>query len=956
MPTFQVLPPVESGSSLIARALGEGAAQGISKSLEEFRRSNALEAAGYPREWGRLPPDILNLTIKTHGAQLAKREKDLGKVGPTFDFYKKNFGFKDVPENDLQGIYKSARGLVEQGYAPDEAVENAFTSYRTKSLEAPREEKGGRSALKSLSETPAKALLGASAFLPEIGKAAKGLFAPPEERAPAEARENIPALLREAEDAGPRVYNKFLSTLSNEEFMSLPREQRIAISKQLGSEIIPQEVERTLARGILGRGGADRIAQMGGLPDVEFAPPGGQVLGETTGRLLRDLGLFGMAGLAPTVPGKAALAGGLFGATEAGEQALAGEKPTLGSVATAALTGAGAELAVPLIGKLFRFLGNKIPMAGKAGTRTAGETAAEAVKPPKIREIGLKPGEVPPPPPLGPQNAKEAQEIYNQIVNDAVKNLGERGITLEMINSGDRAAISELSKEANKVADLYKQAEKMNLKEFHKQRNELLKKLPESPLEKYYAPAKEVSRTPATLAKEAERIKPLETKVHQNERRARDLQYQILSADQELRSGKLNPAEIERIRSARELNALSHKRAMEEIFNTKFEIKYGKAPATMEEISKQIETTFDELRKGIKDPTVKKLQDFKKGFDRDRALIDEANRLADRGVLPGPEVVDEYLKIHREYLKNYDVLIDELKTFIKEHKGQPRWGVKVKNAEDVLQTVQNAKQLGEAKVRLQEDKRKALGHLERPSGSFLKNALRDTRKDIDAFQKDLFKWHKIAEGREKLVSEVAKERIKPLPEVAQTERAKETVSAAKEAAKDPTGPKVKTAAERSGMTNEEYQDYIKKISEKAAKAKEQIKSGTASPETELSLVKQILSAYTKAPKLAKGVINGVVVGTIQGLSEEYFGFKPNQALVASGVAAATQGNIGIRSGAAGVATYVSKYIRDTFNSASADKLRELRKNPNEYNEYYRKLKHKYGDARAAKIRKEALEP
>jgi hypothetical protein len=923
MPQLQILPAAPSFGSELGKALGGGFGKGVSEGLQE--------------------------RLNTFHDEKLKLEKNRVKHAGTHKFHKNEFGFKDIPEEDNLEIFKAGRKYIEQGFDHDEAVEKAFQDYRLKSEEE-IEDKEPPSFAKRIGEIPVRALAGLSGAIPELLSGAKKIFAPPEERAPKIPRENIPERLEEAEKLGPQVYNKFLSTLSNEEFMSLPRNKQIELSQQLGQQIIPQEVGQTLARGILGRGGAERLAQAGGLPTVEFGTEPAQAVGETTGRLLRDLGLFQAAGQFAGLGKRAGAAGGLFGGAAAGEQALAGEAPTIGTVAPAALFGAGAEVAPEILGRLFRFLGNKLPI----------KRAVPGKRPPAIKEIEFKPGKIPPPPTPGPQTAQEAQSLYNDIVNESVKNLSERGITLEAINAGDPTALKELQKESNKVAGLFKDAEKINLKEFQKQQKDILKKIPESPLEKYYAPKKEVVRKPETIAKELERIKPIETSIKQNERRVRDLQYQILSADEQLRSGVLNAQEAERVRATRKVNAFSHAKAMDAIKNAKFDIKYGRPPATSEEIGKQITDTFEKLREGIKNPSAKKVELFRKGFERDKALIDDAQRLAARGRLPGPEVFDEYIKIHREYVKSYDDLLNELKDFISENKGKPKLSAKVKNAENLAKIVKNNQKLGKAKIALQEDKRKALRILEKPSGAFIKNSLRDTKRDIEAFQKDFFKWNKIAEGPEKKVAEIAKEKIKPLPKVAEkakdtAKEFKETAQAAEAAAKDPTGPKLKSAAERAGMTKEEYQEYIRKIRNKMEDAGAKIKLGTASPETEKGIIKDLLLRYKKLPQIPKALVGGVIIGTIQGVGEEVFGKKIPQTLLFLPAYGAIKGGVGTRTGAGAIASLVSNFIRKTFNSASANRLKELRKNPREYNAHYRKLQSKYGNARAAKIRREALQ-
>ncbi len=952
-------------------------AEAIPQFIQQQRQEKAEEQE-FQKLTGRsgknLPPEYRKKVLE-------QQTKSLEKVGSTFDFYRKNFGFEDLPPEDLQSIYLNARNLVEQGYSPDDAVQNSFRSYTTQSLVGPAGEER-KATGKGLMGAPIGGAFGVAGSLGAVKEGAKKLFAPPEERAPAEPRANIQQLLQEADMKGPREFNKLLSTLSREEFLQLPKNQQIALSKQIG-EIAQQESERTIARGIFGAKGVDKIAEAAGLPEIEFGTKQAQAVGETYGRLLRDYGLFRMAGAGPKQgPGpstlmKGARAATLFGGAAAGEQLLAGEEPTLGHVGLNALTGFAAEVAPELGIKLFKFLKSKIPV--KVPKPLHGPFKQPPPPP------GTRPRTPPPPPggPSGPQSAAEAGEVYNNIINDAVRNLEGRGITLEMVNAGDPAAIKALQEEASKATNLYKQAQKVNAKQFAKQQEEIVKKVSQSPLEKYYEPKKEVVSRPDTIAKNLERIKPLELSIKQNERRVRDLQYQILSADEAIREGKLLPQELERVRATRQSNALAHARAMNEIQNAKFEIKYGRAPMSLEDIGKQIETTFNELREGIKNPEAKKVETFKKGFERDKHMIDEALKLAERGKLPGPEVFDKYTKIHNEYLKAYDTLIDELSAFVKEHKGKPRWGKKVENTEKLLDVIKNQRKLSQAKIKLQEDKRKVMGLLEKPSGAFIKNSLRDIRKDVGAFQRDFFTWEKEigkyspGMGSKQRIEKIARERIKPLPEVQeatfqrQTQgpkeppkvekkhakgeagQAKETAEAAKEAAKNPTAENVETAAEYAGMTKEEYQEHLNKVRQKVEALQSKIKSGETTAKDEMGLFKQIMQGYKRLNRYPKAIVSGVVIGTAQGVIEELFGKKIPAGYISVG-GTFFPGGLGQRVVATTVSAAISLMIKNAFNSSAADKLADLRSRPAEYNEYYKKLKRRYGDTRAAKIRKEAL--
>jgi hypothetical protein len=958
------------------------------------------------RSFGEQMPALLEKQAKTKAKEFEKKQKEdalkqkaaelqkgkyRSQLPRSFKSYSQDFGFdKSIDEETRRGLLHQAENLLDQGYDPLEAVHSVYDSY----LKGVDEESiAGESKAEKEEFNVLKAMGGLSTHLPEIKKGVSKLFQARPEKAPEVPRKNIAQQLANVEN-NPREYNKLLSSLSREEFLALPREQQIAISKDIGQNIVPQEVERSIAQGILGKNGVQRIAEAGGLPELEFAPPGGEATGELFGQLLRDLGIFKGAGqIEGLVPRALAAGGGLAGA-KAVEKGLEGEAPTIKDVAPSFAYGAGAELAAPIFGKLFQYLGNKFkrPVKIPEILKEAEVNVAEGPpRPPKIKEIEFKPpkrefkvGEVPPEPSPGPVTTAEAKTMYNNVIDDAVKNLSQRGITVEAINRGEPAALNALGQEAEKLANIYKEADKLNIKALAKQRADIEKKLIVSPLEKYYVPAKEVTHTPERIAAEAIRIEPLEKQIKEQENKLRELQYSILKTDNLIRSGELTEEQIGKLRSNRDLDALAHARALNEIKNARFEIKYGRPPQTTESIQNQIDKTFTELRDGLKNPDAKKVGLFKKGLERDRHLIEQANKLIARGEIPGPEVFDEYIKIHEQYLRNYDALIKELTDFIAEHKNKARTGAKVQRAEDLLNLIKDTKKVGDAKVAIQKDKRRVQGILDKPSGVFYKQMLKELRKDVDAFQKDYFKWYKIAEGPHAKISEIGKKSIKPLSKVEKTPFMRKTLEAkeppkvkkrhlkeevgqkqefekakenAEKAAKNPTSENTEAAGKASDMSEEEIKDYMDKISEKIKNAKAKAKTGTITPKDEKNIFDEVMSIYKRFPRLAKTLINGTVLGAVQGLLEENTGWKPTQTQVGliSSVAADPK-KIGLRGGHAGViAALVYQQIHNAFDHSAESELKNKRGKPKEFDAYFKKLKEHYGETRANRIRKKAIQ-
>lgn len=547
--------------------------------------------------------------------------------------------------------------------------------------------------------------------------------------------------------------------------------------------------------------------------------------------------------------------------------------------------------------------------------------------------------------------AAKASGVPSQaIVEETASNLQGRGVDLTKVAEGDSAAVNEFNKELKKTAEIYKESERFHAKETLKRRAETAEKLKESPLEKYYAPKEE----PGVRAQASEELRtaPLKERVKALEPEVQHAYRQLLSSENALRNarGKATEDVLARLKANVEMNRLNHSKMLNELRNTEFAIRNKKPPATTEEIGAQIEKSFAELREGIKEPTAEKLGKVREKLQKDKDVIEMAQKLVKRGEIPGPEVFDEYIKIHQQYNKAYGDLQKELSEFIKDNQ-IAAMKQQVDNARKLRDLVKEMQKAGEAKVVNQIDKRKAMRALDKPSGAFLRNMLKDLKKEIDAFQKQFFNVKNATHPGEAKVGKVAKEAIKTdIPAIAKD---------AANATKNPTTENIQKIVSETGLPAKDTKSFIEGLKADAKIGADKIKEGTATEADIHQMFKKIMDKYHKLPYFKKSLVGGVVLGTIQGIGEQYFGYKVSatQAGLAGAAIGSYGGKKGVGLGGAGVgavAGIVFKQIRNFFENAEAEKLRSKRNSP-EFNVYRKELEERYGKTKANRIMKKAME-
>jgi len=749
-------------------------------------------------------------------------------------------------------------------------------------------------------------------------------------------------------DKTKQVPDKSIETMSYDEILNLPTDYVRNLPLKEGRKVARRlsEAAQMLTDVAFGKGldpiglisrGYSELEKRGisPLPKETEASRTPLALAKLAGEITKDLGLFGLADKAKTMAGKLAAGAGIFGTQQSVKTAVEeGRSPTVGEVAVNALSGALPMAIEPAVRAIMPYI-KRIPAfynsLKAAVKRTKGLVAEEGI----VAEAA--------------KNLEERGVIAKEgIQTEAAKNLEERGVSILNMAKGNSVVLNELQKETRAVANTFAKAEKYNQAELSKIRSEKFKKLTQSPLEEYFAPEKVVEHRPATIAKEAERVKPLHAAIAEDEKTLLNLQYKILTAEDSMRMGakQLSAEEAERVRAVIAANRREHQKILDKIRALTFEIKYGHPPMTPDAIKEQIEKSFKEIRAGIEDPASKKIVAMQKALDRNKKAVETAERLVQRGEIPGPPVFDEFIKIKQEYVGAYDALIKEVKSFIKESGKSEAAADKVANAQNLLKLLEETKAQSQASIINHIDKRKAMKALEGPSGALFKNVLKDVQKDVGAFQKD---WTRVKRLRS---LEDMKTRSAAKPVFGKPAAAKEP-QIIKQAEKPLSEPGRKVEEKfKSGKTTEKESQIIKQaekpLSEIVGEMGGKFKSGKTTEKDAVKLEHGLVKFLTKIGRgLPQSLATSVVSGTIQSVIEHLSGKKVPMTYIS---ALLVSGGIRTRGLTFAFTNLIHNQVDKLFIDLEADRLRE-RKNTPEFNKELKRIEEKYSKSRATKILK-----
>jgi hypothetical protein len=241
----------------------------------------------------------------------------------------------------------------------------------------------------------------------------------------------------------------------------------------------------------------------------------------------------------------------------------------------------------------------------------------------------------------------------------------------------------------------------------------------------------------------------------------------------------------------------------------------------------------------------------------------------------------------------------------------------------------------------QTDKIKAMRGLEGPSGAFYKHQLKDLHKDVEQFQKDFFKYSKDKSIKQQITEKTAGEPIKEVGK--QFEKA---TKLGEEVAQNPTEANIQKVAEATGQNPAQVKHEINKMGDLIKERAQKLKDGKATEQD----VQKTTKSINKHLLLQRNLKSGAIyfgIGVLEGVIENELGFKiPQKYLFGLPTLLGRFNRAAGRGLGFGGGREVVNYM---YNKSEANKLRDLRKNPNEYTKHIQNLKKRYSIARVNKI-------
>lgn len=933
----QIFQEEPSPRSKFAAGLGQGLVSGL-QGLVQAQQKEAIQ------------------TAKNRSAILGTFGSYLKQIDPD----------KDYDSSVRQSMLDMAIGFTEAGLDPLTATRLSHASYEaSKNQRKEPEEKGAFSKfLDAPITTPIEAIQ-------KLGKT-QGLGATKER-------------LKQQED--PKLMKKPITEMTVDELYRLPQE-RFQNLTPFEQEIMDQKLEEggqrqataAFAEGLVpGYTAIEREFQKHGLaPEQQMGPTAVTGGLKTIGGVARDFGLLGAAsklGQGLGIGRKAAISGGLMGSLGAGgilQQAAEGQTPTVGSTLMAAAPWAAFELAAPLISKaipLIAGLIQKVPglnkivtglskKTGQASEALIGEatenavlkgTNAETLVKGEASAVNAVKDEIN----LAEARVKEAENLTNDAIKAAQASSQLEYPLIGRVSEGGQAIGKKVLafEEAPGVARRSETLEKLKAKE--------------TPVEEYLKP-KEQPKTPAGQVSKELREKPIREEIYKIKLQLQNAARSSLDAEYRLQNIKNAgaPAEIlSRGEALLNANRLEHEKLLEKLNRTEFALRNGKPPATAEAISKQIEESLATLKEAAKDPTnSERWAETKRILERDKKYVEQAEKLVARGDLPGPQILDQFIKIEQMYNKAYGDMIKELDSFISKQAKAKGMAQEVSEAARLRDVVKEIKTVNEAKTLRQLDKRKALSALKPPSGAFYRQVLPTTRKNIKKYEDNFIKMRKVLSPEQFKTRQVAKKALgAPKPEPQAAFKQGEAV------AKNPSPENINKVAEVTGQSPEKLKETVQGMGKQMEKAAASLKSGEASEKTINEATNGLLSKFKALNPSQRSIVNGVFYGMLQSVLEEAFGSKfpisyySGSIGLIKGLLKGKKGSLrregaelfGRSAGTSIIATATHYLMSSLFNEIEKNKLKKSIGDPVKMDKERRRLKEKYSTRRANQIVKEA---
>jgi hypothetical protein len=538
---------------------------------------------------------------------------------------------------------------------------------------------------------------------------------------------------------------------------------------------------------------------------------------------------------------------------------------------------------------------------------------------------------------------------FNKIVKEAEKVASQTGKSAEEVISsaaekakvdpaavieGDQSAIrslkdkiTEAPKISSKVAETPKYV--FSKRAAQLERKKFGEKLVESPLEEYYnikskEIEKQASKRPETLAREKEiraTLAPEEKKLFEDIRNKKEDLARIDKA----RKGLVGQDKA-RVDTLYQYRVKSIEEATEKLRDVQYQMKYGRTRPSEAEINAQIDESVKRFKEGIENPTPENIKQLERQLDLDKKYIERAAKLAKRGELAGEIRPDTFLRMKSKYLEGYKAAINEAKQTINALKqaDDPMAASAIAKEKQFIDTLNNRIKRLEADIVNQTDNIKAMRALEKPSGAFYKQQLKNLKRDEALFKNDLFKQNRLQSPEDLKVTKTYKENS---PEV----------KLGKETAENPNAENLKKASEQTGKSEEVIKEELKKGGKEFQEAAKEVNEGTVSPKTESKIYKRV----KRTLQLLGG---GIAAGAVLGLADETLPIKVNSNLYRRILSSAGFRNLG-------PITIGRDAVRGYFDNAQADKLNSLRSDFSAYNQYLAKMRKSYGESKVKRIKK-----
>jgi hypothetical protein len=478
----------------------------------------------------------------------------------------------------------------------------------------------------------------------------------------------------------------------------------------------------------------------------------------------------------------------------------------------------------------------------------------------------------------------KAEKISKATGKPVAQVLGEAqtkaNVDLQKVAEGDvkefnklKNSITEAPEVAKRVTETPKEV--FNPKEAIKQRQLFTEKVKESPLEKYYEPEASRAKRPETIAKEkaitertTKEIKEVNDELSLARRNLRDAQAERRSA---------SPEQREKIESG--IKYYEEHRIPElqkQIDDLRYEQRHFTKRMSDSELISEVKKSGERIEKEIRSPTEKGQERIARQLELDKQYLERAQKLTERGSLPGEFKPDEHIRIQKAYIEGYQQIIKQQKELLKELRshGTPEAALESQKVNKFIQSLESRLPRLKANVTNQADKISALRTLNKPSGAFIKNQIKDAFKNLKEFQKDLFQHGRVVKSAEDLkASSVVQKALKnPTPE--------NIKAAAKEAGveKEFNEAIKETEAElnKENTTEEKLGDILerqrKKIKEKANQKAKETKKGEEKPS---KLGQKILNRFTAASLLTPVILFFATGGRYKSIAQALTGWQKN---------------------------------------------------------------------------------